>query len=136
METKSYFIYKVTLSQVGYNSVYYDYFGASDITAIYDYYNNDAIRKIITIEHLGLLNWADENFFKSSEEAFSLYEFEYLGKLNSFCNTYVVAKNIQDVHIIAGVDPVKVRIINKIDSIRYIKSFKEMDAEVERMRIG
>lgn len=137
-----YFIYKVKIWKVGLVDSFEHYVICKDALAVYEYYENkDLIKSIDVIERIGRIDRLPQDFIDgdNNDKNYYLYEVYYNDpskKGNNEIFEYVVSEHIKTISQKLKINANWIRLARKISPIIYVKSFQEMDDEIEAMRIG
>ena len=136
-----YFIYKVKIWKVGLVDSFEHYVICKDALAVYEYYDKkDLIKSIDVIERIGRMDRLPQDFIDGDDDKnYCLYEVYYNDpskKGNNEIFEYVVSEHIKTISQKLKINANWIRLARKISPIIYIKSFQEMDDEIEAMRIG
>ena len=134
-----YFIYKVKIWKTGLLDTFDHYVICKDALTVYEYYEKkNLIKSIDVIERIGRMDRLPQDFIDGNKNYY-LYEVYYNDpgrKGNDEIFEYVVSEHIKTISQKLKINANWIRLVKKIDSIIYIKSFQEMDDEIEEMRIG
>ena len=134
-----YFIYKVKIWKTGLLDTFDHYVICKDALAVYEYYEKkDLIKNIDVIERIGRIDRLPQDFI-DSDKNYYLYEVYYNDpgkKGNDEIFEYVVSEHIKTISQKLKINANWIRLARKISSVIYVKSFQEMDDEIEEMRIG
>lgn len=137
-----YFIYKVKIWKVGLVDSFEHYVICKDALAVYEYYEKkDLIKSIDAVERIGRMDRLPQDFIDgdNNNKNYYLYEVYYNDpgkKVNNEIFEYVVSEHIKTISQKLKINANWIRLARKISPIIYIKSFQEIDDEIEAMRIG